>query len=454
MVDSTARPIKAKVAKTILQSLRAGVTPRIGIQHIQVGRNREVESLLRDIEQISDGGTAFRLVIGDFGSGKSFFLHLIRSVALEKGLVTVSADLSPVRRLASSSGQALGLYAELIKNMSTRTKQDGNALTSVVEKFITRAQKSAKKKNISVNAAIQAELRDFSELVGGYDFANVIAQYWQGYKEEDETLKQNAVRWLRGEYTSKLDARAALGVRNIISDTSFYDYLKLMAMFVKRAGYKGLLVNLDEMVNLYKIINKQSRTNNYEQILRILNDCLQGGADHIGFLLGGTNEFLIDANRGLFSYPALESRLAGNQFADQTGLVDYNATVLTLPSLSPEEMYVLLTNVRHVQAMGNPDRYLVPDSAIYAFLDHCNNRVGAAYYQTPRNTVKAFGDLLAVLEQYPDSEWTQLIESSEVTPELNTDMPDDTGMPMTGDIDANGGEDLGSFQMDPNQQPG
>jgi hypothetical protein len=408
----------------IIQSLRAGVTPRTGLQHIQVGRVKEVGALLKDIETIIDGGSSFRLIIGDFGSGKSFFIQLIRIIALEKGLVTIHADLGPDRRLHATGGQARNLYAELMRNISTRTKPDGNALTSIVERFITEARKQAKKSESTVSAIIDKKLEHLTELVGGYDFAKVIDSYWQGYKEEDDQLKANAVRWLRGEFSTKTDARKALGVRSIVTDASVYDQLKLLSLFVRQAGYGGLLVGLDEMVNIYKLANKQARVSNYEQILRMLNDCLQGSAEYIGFLFGGTPDFLLDPRKGLYSYEALQSRLAENTFAQAAGVIDYTSPTLHLASLTPEELYVLLMNLRHVFAAGDTSKYLVPDDALVAFLKHCSKTIGDAYFRTPRNTIKAFVDLLSVLDQSNDLKWENLIGQVDINKEVNTDMPD------------------------------
>lgn len=415
--------LRPRERDAIIQSLRAGVTPRTGLQHIQVGRVREIEALLKDIERIADGGAAFRLIIGEFGSGKSFFLQLIRAIALEKGLVTVHADLSPDRRLHASGGQARNLYAELMRNLATRTKPDGNALTSVVERFITEARKEADATTVAVTAIIDKRLSHLSELVGGYDFAKVIGAYWHGYEQNNEQLKADAVRWLRGEFTTKTDARNALDVRTIVDDASIYDHFKLLSLFVRQAGYSGLLVNLDEMVNLYKLSSQKARVANYEQILRMLNDCLQGSAEYIGFLLGGTPDFLFDPRKGLYSYEALHSRLAENTFARTTGLSDYSAPTLHLANLAPEELLVLLYNLRHVFATGDESNYLVPDEALTAFLAHCSQRIGDAYFKTPRNTIKAFVDLLALLEQNPGLQWQQLLAQVNVAAEHNTDMP-------------------------------
>ncbi|EOX4927685.1 ATP-binding protein [Vibrio alginolyticus] len=417
-----AKKIRAKERDAIIQSLKSGVTPKVGIQHIQVGRVNELKALLQDIERISDGGSAFRLIIGEYGSGKTFFLSVVRAIALERKLVTVHADLSPDRRMHASAGQARNLYSELMRNMSTRNKPDGNALTSVVEKFITEVRKEADTTGKSVNTVIHEKLSSISDLVGGYDFAKVIEAYWVGHEQDNDTQKANAIKWLRAEYSTKTDARKDLGVRTIISDTSFYDALKIMSLFVRQAGYQGLLVNLDEMVNLYKLNNTTARTANYEQILRILNDCLQGTTEYLGFLLGGTPEFLLDPRKGLYSYEALQSRLAGNSFAKQAGLIDYSSPALHLASLTPEELYILLKNLRHVYAEGDESKYLIPDESLVAFLKHCSQTIGDAYFQTPRNTIKAFLDMLAVIEQNPTISWNNLISSVGIDEEKPSDV--------------------------------
>ncbi|MEE1999952.1 ATP-binding protein [Alkalimonas sp. MEB108] len=418
----TVKKIRAKERDAIIQSLKSGVTPKVGIQHIQVGRVNELKAMIQDIERISDGGSAFRLIIGEYGSGKTFFLSVVRAIALERKLVTVNADLSPDRRIHASAGQARNLYSELMRNMSTRNKQDGNALTSVVEKFITEARMEASDSGKSINAVIHEKLASLSELVGGYDFAKVVEAYWTGHETDNDTLKANAVKWLRAEYSTKTDARNDLGVRTIISDASFYDSLKLMSLFVRQAGYAGLLVNLDEMVNLYKLNNTTARTSNYEQILRILNDCLQGTAVHLGFLLGGTPEFLLDPRKGLYSYEALQSRLAGNTFAKQAGMIDYTSPALHLASLTPEELYILLKNLRHVYAEGDESKYLVPDESLKAFLKHCSQTIGDAYFRTPRNTIKAFLDMLAVIDQNPSIAWNGLISSVAIEEDKPSDV--------------------------------
>lgn len=431
-------PIRPRDRDAVIQSLRAGVVPRSGQHLIQVGRAREIETLVADIARIADGGSAFRVVIGEYGAGKTFFLNLVRAVALEKKLVVATADLNPDRRLHASGGQARSLYAELMRNLSTRTKPDGGALAGIVEKFIATTKTEAKASGQSTEALLRQKLDQLTELVNGYDFADVIAAYCRGYEEGNEKLKSDAIRWLRGEFATKTDARQALGVRSIVDDSEVYDQLKLMARFVRLAGFAGLLVGLDELVNLYKLANTQARNANYEQILRILNDSLQGMAVGLGFVLGGTPEFLLDTRRGLYSYPALQSRLAQNTFASD-GLVDFSGPVVRLSSLTPEDFYVLLQKIRFVYAFGEADKFLVPDQGIFSFMEHCSKRIGDTYFRTPRTTITAFINMLAVLEQNPGAAWQDLLGGIEVAA--------DTGGVADQQVDADDSDEFASFKM-------
>jgi len=396
--------IRTKDRDAVLQSLRAGVVPRKGLHHIQVGRSYEVNALFKDIERVTEEGSFIRFIIGEYGSGKTFFLNLIRSIAMEKKCVTVHADLSPDRRLHATGGQARLLYAELMRNLATRTKPDGGALAGVVERFITEALKSAKERDVSPDTVIREKLEHLTEMVGGYDFAEVIAAYWKGHDSGNDELKQDAIRWLRGEFSTKSDAKRALGIRMIIDDANFYNMLKLMARFVRLAGFSGMVVCLDELVNLYKLSNTQARRSNYEEILHMLNDSLQGTAYGLGILLGGTPEFLYDTRKGLYS-----------------GLVDFTGPIIRLENLAPEDLYVLLTKLRHVFAAGDPQTYLMPDDGLHAFMAHCHQQIGDAYFRTPRNRIVSFINLLSVLEQNPSVNWRDFLGSLLLKEDVNPD---------------------------------
>lgn len=439
----TKSKIKPRERDAVIQALNAGVVPRVGIQHIAVGRSKETDALLKDIEKIADDGSAIRFIIGEYGAGKTFFLNLVKQISLEKKLVVVSADLAPDRRLHATGGQARNLYSELMRNLSTRTKPDGGALQSIIERFISDVARKARSENIEVEESINRELSALEDLVGGFDFAVVLSAYWRGFDDGDDDLKGAALRWLRGEYSTKTEARKALGVRTIIDDASFYDHLKLMAKFIEIAGYAGFMVSIDEMVNLYKLNSAQARNANYEQLLRIINDVLQGTSSGIGFVFGGTPDFLMDTRRGVYSYEALQSRLAENQFA-RNGLVDLTGPVIRLQSLTPEELYVLLTNIRRVYALGDIDKHLIPDQALKAFMAHCNDKIGEAYFRTPRNTAKAFVNLLSVLEQNPGTAWTDLLSNAEIEVELPLNEEADE---LPGTVPVEGDDELTKFRL-------
>jgi hypothetical protein len=410
--------ISAKERSAIIQSLAAGLVPAIGVQHLQVGRNDEVQALVRDLDQVASGGASCRFVVGRYGSGKTFFLSLIRNVALQRKFVVAQADITTERRLQGSAGQSRALFRELTKNISTRARPEGGALSNLVERWIGDVDHAVRESGGNdgvVKQEIARRLKPLQDLVAGYDFANVLSQYYEGFLKQNDELQQAALRWLRGEFATKTEAREQLGVRSIIDDDAIYDYLKLLAGFVRLAGFAGLLVNVDELVVLsHRLNNSTARNNNYEAILRILNDCLQGRASGIGFLFAATPECLEDGRRGLFSYEALASRLAPNRYA-ANGRRDLMSPVIRLENLTPEDCFVLLQNIRTVFEAGQ-DKRLLSDEAVQRYLEMCQQRMGAACFQTPRDTTMDFVNLLQIVEQNPATSWSDLIETRKKEP--------------------------------------
>lgn len=415
--------IPRREATSILNSLAAGVTPRAGLRHIAVGRLKEINALKQDLDQIASGGASIRFIIGRYGSGKSFLLQLIRSYALDSKFVVTDVDFSPERRLFGSGDEAIATYRELARNMSTQTRPDGNALPTIIEKWISGIQSQ-----VTVESTTETETLEFAhavekkivetlsamqEMVHGFDFAQVINAYYRGYITGDDTLKNNAIRWLRGEFPNKTEASQALGVKAIIDSDNYLDYLKILARFVRDVGYAGMMVCFDEAAYLYKISNSISRKNNYEAILTILNDCLQGKASSIGFIFGGTPEFMEDPRRGLFSYEALRSRLSGNRFATQE-MQDLSGPVLYLPSLTMEEIFVLLQKVHDIYNSTLPVAIKVTDQAIHGLMESTLRRIGAKEFTTPRELIRDFVSLLNLLVQYPEKKIEDI--SGELSP--------------------------------------
>lgn len=427
----------------ILNALAGGVVPRIGLHHIQVGRKKEIAALLEDLKRAEQGSASIRFIVGRFGAGKSFFLNVIQTVAMERKFVIARADITTERRLHATGGQAQGLYAEMMKNLSTRSKPDGGALASVVERWVgdvAHEVTSAGGSEADVAKTLADRCRPLQEMVGGYDFVNVLTRYYRGHLSGDDHAQSAALRWLRGEYTTRTEARQDLGVRAIIDDDSWYDFIKLFAKFVTIAGYAGLVVCLDELVVLsHRLNNRVARNNNYEAVLRIVNDCLQGGVENMCFLFAATDDCMFDKRRGLFSYEALGTRLATNRFASDD-MVDFSGPVLPLANLTREDCYVLLHNIRRVHAGGDNTQNAISDEGLEAYLHSCEQRMGAAYYQTPRETVKDFIGLLNVLKQNPAADWRSLIGEIKTTAAPNVDPSEAVAL-------ADSDDDLASFKM-------
>mgnify|MGYP000369171379 FL=1 len=415
------RRVPKRIAQTVLNSLKGGVVPRIGLPYITVGRKAEIEALLHDVDVIQEGGASFRFIVGRYGSGKSFLLQTIRNYVMDKNFVVVDGDLSPERRLQGSKGQGLATYRELIQNLSTKTRPEGGALTLILDRWINSVQTQVVSKGIAsddpkfeaaVDQKIYGVISSLTELVHGFDFAKLLNMYYHAYMSGDDETKAKVVKWFRGEYSHKTEAKKDLGVDIIISDSNWYEYLKLFATFFRQAGYAGLMIMIDELVNIYKIPNAISRQYNYEKILTMYNDTLQGKAKYLGIIMCGTPQAVEDRRRGVYSYEALRSRLASGKFA-QEGARDMYAPVIRLEPLTAEEMLVLTEKLAdmHVNLYGYERTITDNDLAQFIKIEYA--RVGADTSITPREIIRDFIELLDIVWQNPDKKITDLLNSDQ-----------------------------------------
>lgn len=398
--------VPKRIAAVLVNSLKGGVVPRIGLPYITVGREREIGALLHDLDLVAHGGASFRFLVGRYGSGKSFLLQTIRTHAMGRGFVVADADLSPERRLQGSQGQGLATYRELVRNLSTKTRPEGGALPLVLDRWVADLQ--SVQGEGGPEARLAEELAGIQELVCGFDFARVLALYWQASVEGDEGRKAGVLRWLRGEFRTKTEARAELGVNACIADDTWYEYLKLFARFLVGAGYQGLVVLVDELVNLYKIPNAVTRQYNYEKILTLYNDTLQGKAQHLGIIMGGTPQSVEDRRRGIFSYEALRSRLTQGRFAG-AGLADMLAPVIHLEPLTYEELLVLIEKLADIHAGYFDYPRTLTEGQLVSFLQAEFGRVGADTHLTPREVIRDFVELLDIACQNPDADVDELL---------------------------------------------
>ena len=415
------RRVPKRIAQAVLNSLKGGVVPRIGLPYITVGRKAEIEALLHDVDVIQEGGASFRFIVGRYGSGKSFLLQTIRNYVMDKNFVVVDGDLSPERRLQGSKGQGLATYRELIQNLSTKTRPEGGALTLILDRWINSVQTQVVSEGIAsddpkfeaaVDQKIYGVISSLNELVHGFDFAKLLNMYYHAYMSGDDEIKAKVVKWFRGEYSHKTEAKKDLGVDIIISDSDWYEYLKLFATFFRQAGYAGLMIMIDELVNIYKIPNAISRQYNYEKILTMYNDTLQGKAKFLGIIMCGTPQAVEDRRRGVYSYEALRSRLASGKFA-QEGARDMYAPVIKLEPLTAEEMLVLTEKLADMHANLYGYERTITDDDLAQFIKIEYARVGVDTNITPREIIRDFIELLDIVWQNPDKKITDLLNSDQ-----------------------------------------
>jgi hypothetical protein len=428
--------LSKKVSTALINSLGAGVVPREGIEYIAVGREQELTSLSKNLEDIAEGVSAFRFVIGNYGSGKSFLLQMIRNRAMEQGFVVADADLSAERRLAGTNNEGLATYRELMSHLATKTRPDGNSLVSILEGWINKIQQEVAKNtgtrpndegfDDAVEARIREVIQQIEDLVHGFDFGNVITAYWRGYRQDDDNLKSAALRWLRGEFTTKTDAKQALGVRVIIDDDSWYDYIKLIAKFVAEIGYKGLLVILDEAVNLYQTPAKVTRERNYNKLLGIFNDTMQCKAENLGFIIGGTPKFLEDENRGLFSDSAWRRRTKESRFVGKSGIQEQMGPVVRLIPLTQKEILSLLQRLAEIHSSNYGYNLTLSNSDYKEFIQEITSRLGAEALLTPGEIIRDFISVLNIIYNNPNIKLSDLIRSDKFQPtNANSDVEED-----------------------------
>lgn len=418
------RKVPRRIAQTVLNSLKGGVVPRVGLPYITVGRKSEIEALLHDVDILEEGGASFRFIVGRYGSGKSFLIQTIRNYVMDRGFIVADADLSPERRLQGTRGQGLATYRELISNLSTKTKPEGGALTLVLDRWISGVQSQALQETglepgspaltQAVDQKIVAVTSAVSELVHGFEFAKLLSLYYHAYVEGEEEKKQQVARWFRGEYATKREAKEELGVNILITDDNWYEYLKLFAVFFRLAGYAGMMIFIDELVNLYKIPNAITRQYNYEKLLTMYNDTLQGKARYLGIVMGATPQAVEDKRRGVYSYEALRSRLAEGKFS-RPGARDLLAPVIRLEPLTPEEMLVLCEKLcaMHAGLYGYQRSLSTQELADFIKLEY--GRIGADQNITPREVIRDFIELLDLLYQNPSLTLGELMESEAFT---------------------------------------
>lgn len=427
--------IPKRIASVIINSLKGGVVPRIGLPYITVGRETEIDAFLHDIGIIEEGGASFRFVAGKYGSGKSFLLQTVRGYAMDRNMAVADADLSPERRLQGTRGQGLATYKELIRNLSTKTRPEGGALTLILDRWINGLMNEAMNENglsfsdPGLKPLTEKKIRDvissLNEMVHGFDFARLLTLYYEAYLNGDDELKARVVKWFRGEYTTKTEAKEQLGVNIIITDDDWYEYIKLFSVFLKKAGYGGLIILIDELVNIYKIPNSITRQYNYEKILTMYNDTLQGKAQYLGIIMSGTPQCIEDTRRGVYSYEALRSRLTAGRFG-KGEMRDMLAPVIKLVPLTYEEMLVLTEKLADIHAQLFEYEQKIREEDLIAFIKIEFSRVGADTSITPREVIRDFIELLDILYQNPDADIEKLLSSdgfsfSSAAPESGTD---------------------------------
>lgn len=413
--------INPKEASTIIKSLEAGVVPDIGLGHLLVGRKAEVDELIKILSHIEDGDSDLRFWVGDFGSGKSFMLKTIENLALSKNFVVSTIDLNPSRRFYATDRKAVNLYSTVLENIRTKNLRSGNVIESIIEQWISTIFKNlSDEKGYDLKELMAGFYRD--EVIGiiletlsrfeavglSYELGQAISKYYEGFITGDRILKLKAIRWIRGDITTKTEAKKELGINEIINDDNYFEAIKNLAELFREIGYQGFVINFDEAVNLYKLPHSTTRQRNYEKILNIYNECKSNLAKGLFINLAATRKTVFDESRGLASYGALKGRL-GTEASMDSDFINTNKTVLGLKVLSDEEIYTLLENLVSIYNIHYKTKIDFTSDQIVTYMEGQLNRPGADEFLTPRAVIKDFIEILDIKRQNPDAEISDLL---------------------------------------------
>ena len=418
--------VPKRTLTTLMNALSSGVVPRRGLEYIAVGRKKETETFVNDLEDTAAGGGAFRFISGRFGNGKSFMTQMVRNYAMDRGFMVMDADLAINRRLTGTKKEGLNTYRELVKNTAIRTRPEGGAMEPMLQAWIQdMADAISEEKGISSDDVtdddmakrIRSATASMNCMQGYQDFIKVVIRYCKDYRAGSDDIF--ALTWLKGECELKTEVRKNLGINTLVDDSSWYDFVKLWAELSTKLGYKGLVVFLDEAVVLYKLQNKISRSNNYERLLTMFNDIMQGKSSHLSMYVCGTPEFIEDPNRGLYSYEALRSRLVSGRF--ENGYDNYLGPVINLRPLTNEEIYVLLKTIRDLHEQRYAYDSGITDDMLEDYLKAVLGSVISTTMVTPREITRDLISLLDTMHQNPDTKFSDMISGRKVTADRNPD---------------------------------
>ena len=426
--------VPKRIATTIINSLQGGVTPPTGLGYYAVGREQEINALLKDLEIINDGGATFRLLIGKYGSGKTFLLHTIKEHAIAQGFVVSYADLSPERNLSGNnvSKKGLATYRELLGNMCIKSSPTGAGLEKILDGWINGvwmevAQAmsggaiSGNDLEAQVNKRIYATINEMQSMVHGFDFSTILLMYWRASRTGDQETKSKTLKWLRGEYLLKTDARRELGIQSIINDDDWFDYIKLFARLLHNMNYKGFIIMIDELVNISKSVMYQTRQRNYEKMLSMYNDALQGRASYLGIIMGGTPSSVENRDTGVFSYEALRSRLQSGTFGDNA-IINLMTPIIRIKPLTKSEIVVLLEKLGTIHADVYQYNSNISAEDIIFFVDAVySNRIATDV--RPRGVIRDFIDVLNLLMQHKELDIRTVIENYQWHEDVEEEIP-------------------------------
>lgn len=395
------------ILREIIDSLRNGTVPAEGTENIAVGIDEELTEIQDQIERTREDKSAFKFIIGDYGSGKTFFSTSVREMAYDKKFVVSSVVISQETPLHKFEE----LYRKIMEGMRTSENKKIPAFNFILEEWLLNIEdkvieiegldpyEDSKKFQIEMNKRINEELMIVGSIAAS--FANAIRAFYKAKYEGDTVLAQGAVAWLKGDNV-RAELKSKLGVIGTITRENSFEFFRALLQMIKTAGYEGLMIILDEVETVQKLVRKDMRSAAYENLRFFIDESDRNSFPSCFFLYTGTTD-LMESEKGFKSLEPLYQRIKverekGDKFKN------LRQPVMFLDGLNRDRLYEVACRVRniHGQVYSWMPNDKLTDDFIKRLINDMTLGFGGEINIGPRGFLRTLIDILDKSQMYDD----------------------------------------------------
>lgn len=397
------RTLDTDLRWTLLNALRNGTVPDLGLEEIAVGLDPQVAAVEEGLAFVSRGKSGYKFLRGDYGAGKTFLSSLVCSQATEKGFlfskVVVSAADTPLYRLIS-------VYRRLCEGLSRNTRNPGGQFRSILDRWLYSLEEKVEELHgigedddgfaEAVSAQVDRELLELGDTAGR--MAACIKGYHQAQLAGDYGQAMALLDWMTGNDKVAASMKKTAGVTGSLGSEDVLPFLQGLLQIVRASGeQKGLVVVIDEVETILRL-RRPERTKSLEVLRQLVDACDRHEFPGLYLLFTGTPDFF-DSPQGVPSLPPLHDRI---KVSFQDDLPDnLRQPQIRLRAFDQARLEAVAKKVRQVYPAAMPLEQVVTDDVIIALSDAMTAGFGGRIEVIPRLFLRAWVDLLDRADQHP-----------------------------------------------------